>query len=169
MNYTVTEKESQVVIYAINKFRHYITRYLVFLYTHHSVIKYLANKHITNGRVTRWLLFFQEFDIMIRDRPRKENLVADFLSLVPRTENTVAVEDQFPDEHLFVVAIKMLWYADVENYLVEGKFPKQLTPRERKLIVQCSTHSPGLEDNFSTWELICRSTGASARMKFMIS
>jgi len=31
-------------------------------------------------------------------------------------------------------------YADVENYLAVGKFPKHLTPRERKLIVQHSTH-----------------------------
>ena len=52
LNYTATKKEFLVVIYAINKFRHYITGYPVFLYTNHSAIKYLANKPITNGRVT---------------------------------------------------------------------------------------------------------------------
>ena len=56
LNYTVTEKEFLAVIYAINKFRHYITRYQVFLYVDHSAIRYLANKPITNGRVTCWLL-----------------------------------------------------------------------------------------------------------------
>jgi len=56
LNYTVIEKEFLVVIYAINKFRHYITRYPVVLYTDHSAIKDLANKPITNGRVTCWLL-----------------------------------------------------------------------------------------------------------------
>ena len=53
LNYTVTEKEFLAVIYAVNKFRHYITGYPVVLYTNHSAIKYLANKPITNGRVTR--------------------------------------------------------------------------------------------------------------------
>ena len=67
------------VIYAINKFRHYITGYPVVLYTDHSIIKYLANKPVTNGRVTRWLIILQEFDIKIKDRPRKENPVAEFL------------------------------------------------------------------------------------------
>lgn len=74
------EKEFLTIIYPIKKFRQHITRYLVFLYIDHSAIKYLANKPITNGRVTRWLLLLQEFDITIRDQPRKENLMADFLS-----------------------------------------------------------------------------------------
>ena len=56
LNYIVTEKEFLVVIHVINKFCHYIIGYPVILYTNHSAIKYLANKPITNGRVTRWLL-----------------------------------------------------------------------------------------------------------------
>eukprot|EP00253_Pinus_taeda_P026227 PITA_26227 len=69
LNYTVTEKEFLVVIYAINKFRHYITGYPTFVHTDHLAIKYLMNKSITNARVTRWLLLPQEFDITIVDRP----------------------------------------------------------------------------------------------------
>jgi hypothetical protein len=56
LNYTVTEKEFLAVIHAINKFCHYITGYPIILYTDHSAIRYLANKLITNGWVTRWLL-----------------------------------------------------------------------------------------------------------------
>ena len=126
LNYTVIEKEFLVVIYAINKFRHYITGYQVFLYTDHSSIGYLANKPITNGRMTRWLLLLQEFDITIKDRPGKENLVADFLSQVPKINDSLAVEDQFPYEHFFSVVLKASWYVDVENYLAVGKFPRHL-------------------------------------------
>ena len=56
LNYTVTEKEFLAVVHAINKFRHYITGYPVVLYTDHSAIKFLANKLVTNGRVTTWLI-----------------------------------------------------------------------------------------------------------------
>jgi len=135
----MTEKEFLVVIYAINKFRHYITGYPVVLYTDHSAMKYLANKPITNGRVRRWLIIFQEFDITIKNRPGKENLVANFLSRVPRIDDTVEIEDQFPDEHLFVVTVKTPWYADVANYLAVGKLPKHLMSKERKLIVKHNT------------------------------
>eukprot|EP00253_Pinus_taeda_P035944 PITA_35944 len=107
--------------------------------TDHSAIKYLANKPITNGRINRWLILLQEFDITIKDRPGKENPVADFLSRKPKPVDVATVEDQFPDEHLFVVAVQTPWYADVTNYLAVGKLPKHLTPNERKQIIQQST------------------------------
>ena len=130
LNYIVTEKEFLDVIHAVNKFRHYITGYPVVLYTDHSVIKYIANKTITNGRVTRWLILLQEFDITIKDRLGKENLVTDFLSRMPKPVDAATIEDQFPDEHLFTVTVKTPWYADVANYLAVGKLPKHLTPNE---------------------------------------
>ena len=80
LNYTVTEKEFLAVVYSINKFHHYITGYEVFVHIDHSTIIFLMNKPITNGRVTRWLLLLQEFNITIIVRPGKENLEADFLS-----------------------------------------------------------------------------------------
>lgn len=59
LNYTATEKEFLVVVHIINNFRHYITGYETFVHTDHSGIRYLMNKPITNGRVTRWLLLLQ--------------------------------------------------------------------------------------------------------------
>jgi len=56
LNYTVTEKEFLVVTFSINKFKHYITGYEVFVHTDHSAIRYLMNKPLTSHRVTRWLL-----------------------------------------------------------------------------------------------------------------
>jgi hypothetical protein len=55
-NYTVTEKEFLDVVYSINKFWHYITGYETFIHIDHSTIKFLMNKIITNGKITRWLL-----------------------------------------------------------------------------------------------------------------
>ena len=59
LNYIVTEKEFLAVVHSINKFCHYITGYEVFVHTDHSVIRFLMNKPITNGRVTRWPLLLQ--------------------------------------------------------------------------------------------------------------
>ena len=84
------------------------------------------------------MILLQEFDITTTDRPDKENLVADFLSRMPKPINAAAVEDQFPDEHLFVVSVQTPWYDDVANYLAVGKLPKNLTPNEHKQIVQKS-------------------------------
>jgi len=56
LNYTVTHKEFLAVIYAINKFRHFIIGYPTFMHTNHAAIEYLMNKPITPGCITRWLL-----------------------------------------------------------------------------------------------------------------
>jgi hypothetical protein len=137
LNYTVTEKEFLAVIYAINKFRHYITGYSTLVHTDHSAIKYLMNKPITNARVTRWLLLLQEFDITIVDRPGKENVVVDFLSRLTPDDDT-PVDDSFPDEYLFAVSAHSPWYADIANYLVAGKLPPHLSHREKRRIIQQS-------------------------------
>jgi hypothetical protein len=121
LNYTVIENEFLVVIHVINKFRHYITCYPVILYTNHSGIRFLANKPITNVWVTRWLLLLQEFDITIKDRPGREILVVGFLSHIPKTYNSLTVEDRFPDEHMFVITTKPPWYVVVANYRAEGR------------------------------------------------
>jgi hypothetical protein len=59
VNYIVSEKNLFLVVYAINKFIHYITSYEVFVHTDHSTIKFLMKKPVTNARVTRWLLLLQ--------------------------------------------------------------------------------------------------------------
>jgi hypothetical protein len=101
LNYMVTEKEFLVVIHAINKYRHDIIVYFVILHTDHVAIKHLMNKQNTNDEVTRWLLLLQEFDITILEKPRKDNVVVEFISRITSNENETMVEDHFPDEHLF--------------------------------------------------------------------
>jgi hypothetical protein len=100
LNYTVTEKEFLLVVHSINKFKHYITRYEVFVHTDHSTIIFLMNKPVTNARVTTWLLLLQGFNITIIDRPGRDNLVVDFMSrLIHRCDN-VSVDENFPDENM---------------------------------------------------------------------
>ena len=84
------------------------------------------NKPITPGRVTRWLLLLQEFNITIVDKPGKYSVVYDFLSRMDNNDECTPIEDIFPDEHLFAVSTKPLWYADIANYLATGKVPPHL-------------------------------------------
>lgn len=131
VNYRVTEKEFLAVVYAINKFQHYITGYKVFVHIDHSAICFLMNKPVVTGRVIRWLLLLQEFDVTILDKPSRENVVADFLSRLQQPDNEpVLVDDAFSDEHLFSISTKSPWYADIANYLVTCKFPSTFLPSQ---------------------------------------
>jgi hypothetical protein len=130
LNYTITEKEFIVILNAINKFRHYITKYSIILHIDHVATKYLMNKPITNDMVTIWFLLLQEFDITILDKPGKDNVVVDFLSRITSKEIEPLVEDHFPYEHLFAVSTNSPWFAYIANFLPAGKLLHHLTPKE---------------------------------------
>lgn len=138
LNYIVTENEFLVVVHAINKFRHYIIGYETFVHTDQSAIIYLMNKPITNGRVTRWILLLQEFNITMLDRLGKQNTIANFLSRINNIKNDTLVEDTFPNEYPFVVTTQTPWSADIANYLVTRKLPSHFFPREKRKIIQIS-------------------------------
>ena len=96
------------------------------------------NKPLTNGRLTRWLLLLQEFNITIVDRPGKSNVVAYFLSRLDNPHEATTVNDDFPDEHLFAMSTDAPWFADIANYLVTGKTPPHLSACEKWNIIQKS-------------------------------
>lgn len=136
LNYTVTEKEMLAVIYALNKFRHYITRYPIFVHTDHTTIRYLMNKLSITGRLAHWLFLMQDFDIIVVDKLGKSNVVADYLSRLQLQEDSTVIDDTFPDEHLFLIQAHTPWYADIANYLTAVKMPIHFSPKERRLLVE---------------------------------
>ena len=129
LNYTVTKKEMLAVVHAVNKFRHYITGYEIFVHTDHFAWRHLINKSITNGQITRWLLLMQEFNITVLYRLGRENQVADFLSRLHNTGEVVPILDSFHDEHLFAIYVITPWYADIANYLSSGQLPPSMSSK----------------------------------------
>ena len=57
-----------------------------------------------NAKFTRWLLLLQEFDITIVDKPKRDNVVENFLSRLTNVINDLLVEDSLLDEYFFVVS-----------------------------------------------------------------
>nr|GEW33725.1 DNA-directed DNA polymerase [Tanacetum cinerariifolium] len=55
-NYTTTEKEMLVVVYAFEKFRSYLIMNKSIVYTDHSALKYLFAKKDSKARLLRWVL-----------------------------------------------------------------------------------------------------------------
>ena len=115
------------IIYAIDKFKHYITVYSTFVHIDDSTIKYLMNKPITNARVTRWLLILQEFDISIVDRPAEENLLTELISQLTHNDDNLLREESLPDKHLFIVSGYSQWYANIANYFDAGNILAHLS------------------------------------------
>jgi hypothetical protein len=61
------------MVYALQKFRHYILGKHFNMFIDHSALKYLVNKLVLGGRICHWLLLFQEFDFEVIVKPGKLN------------------------------------------------------------------------------------------------
>ena len=81
-NYHTTEKELLSIVFACNKFRTYILGYSLMVRTDHKSISFLKNCKLSHGRLTRWTLALQEYNINWEYVPGKYNVVADVLSRV---------------------------------------------------------------------------------------
>ncbi|RVW92013.1 Retrovirus-related Pol polyprotein from transposon 17.6 [Vitis vinifera] len=132
-NYTTTEKELLVVVFALDKFRAYLVGSFIIVFTDHSALKYLLTKQDAKARLIRWILLLQEFDLQIRDKKGVENVVADHLSRLAIAHNShvLPINDDFPEESLMLLE-KAPWYAHIANYLVTGEVPSEWKAQDRK-------------------------------------
>nr|GEV77138.1 reverse transcriptase domain-containing protein [Tanacetum cinerariifolium] len=91
-------------VYAFEKFRLYLVLSKSIVYTDHSALKYLLSKQDAKLRLNRWVLLFQEFDIIIRDKKGTENLVTNHLSRLENPHKDVFenkdINENFPLETL---------------------------------------------------------------------
>nr|GEV90179.1 reverse transcriptase domain-containing protein [Tanacetum cinerariifolium] len=123
-HYTTMKKELLAVVYAFDKFQPYLVLSKTIVYTDHSALKYILAKQDAKPRLLWWILFLQEFDVIIRDKKRAENLTADHLS---RLENPhqdepekKEITETFPLETLGMIDFRgdssTLWFSNFANY-----------------------------------------------------
>ena len=124
-NYTTTEKEALAMVYAVNKFRHYLLGNRFIFYVDHLALQYLVNKPQVSGRLARWLLLFLEFDFKVIYKPSKTHGVADALSRNEGAEPATGIPDQTTDALLF--SMQPDWIHPIIDYLQTGTFPPSMT------------------------------------------
>ncbi|GFU86088.1 retrovirus-related Pol polyprotein from transposon 297 [Trichonephila clavipes] len=79
-NYSTTEWEALAVAWALEKFRGYVENQQIFLASDHQPLKWLLSIKSPSGRLARWALKIQSFNLKIDYTPGKVNVVADMLS-----------------------------------------------------------------------------------------
>ncbi|MCP3662607.1 MAG: DDE-type integrase/transposase/recombinase [Gammaproteobacteria bacterium] len=82
-NYSATEKECLAVIYGLKQYRHYVLGRHCTILTDHQALRWLLRQQSPSGRLARWALSIQEYDVSIEYRPGAVNYTADALSRAP--------------------------------------------------------------------------------------
>jgi len=80
INYTTIEREGLAMVYALQKFFHYLLGGHFKMLIDHSTLKYLVNKPVLGGQICKWFLLFQENDFEIMVKPRRMNKGTEYLS-----------------------------------------------------------------------------------------
>jgi hypothetical protein len=92
-NYNTNEREGMDMVYALQKFRHYLMGGHFNMFTGHFALKYLVNKPVLGGRICRWLVLFQEYDFEIVVKPGRINEGPGHLSRVEYGEDPTSLDD----------------------------------------------------------------------------
>jgi hypothetical protein len=98
IKWSTTEKECYAIIMAVQTFKPYLYGRKFTVITDHRPLEWLMSKKEPSGRLARWALKIQEYNITIGYRPGKTNQNADSLSRIPILPAAATISFVKPDK-----------------------------------------------------------------------
>ena len=141
-NYSVTEIECLALIWAVKKFRLYIWGQKVKIVTDHHALCYLMTKRDLSGRLARWSLTLQEFDIQIVHRSGRLHTDADALSRFP-VDGPESEEDDLP-----------MYNLNLEDEPPDVKDKQRKCDRLNKIIIGLQNEDQKVRERFRKFVLV---------------
>lgn len=92
--YTATEKECLAVLFGVQKFRPYVEGTHFYVITDHNSLLWLHRLKDPVGRLARWAVKLQQFNMTIEHRKGIHNVVPDALSRAPLQVNLLQITEE---------------------------------------------------------------------------
>lgn len=165
-NDSTTEREALAVVWAITKkFRGYFECLPVTVKSDHQPLRWLMSLKSPTGRLARWALALQAFDVKIDYTPGRDNVIADMLSRPPLTgleANLVTIDlprersDQVREQQLQDAAtneVDFKTYTDRGYLMINGilhRYVSDAEEEEAQVVVPRANISTVLAEYHST-------------------
>ena len=132
VNYSITKKECLALVWSLQKFRPFIWGCKVIIITDHEALCWLRTKKDLAGRLARWSLCLQEYEVQIQYRSGKLHQNADCLS-----RNPLLTQEEVLEERCLEVGSMIMDPLDLELQDVRLEFvKKQREVTEWKIIME---------------------------------
>lgn len=139
LNYPVIEKEALAVVWGIGIFRQYLLGHKFTVITDHNPLRWLMGIKNPSGRLARWALAIQEYDVEIQYKPGKKHGNADGLSRSGKETQSIMTLEELPEKlqtkNISEMQMKDPKLRDIMNYLKCNELP---TDEERAKRVMAS-------------------------------
>ncbi|GFW79568.1 retrovirus-related Pol polyprotein from transposon 297 [Trichonephila clavipes] len=134
---STTEREALAVVWSLEKFRGYVEGQTIRLSSDHQPLKWLLSLKSPTGRLARWALQIQSYNLTIDYIPGRSNFIADLLSR-PTSEQEKADCD--------ILAVSV----DFPTRSPKEVREEQLKDDELKKIIECFENNEK-SVNFANW------------------
>jgi hypothetical protein len=128
------------MVYALQKYIHYLLGQHFNMFTNHSTLRYLVNKLVLGGRICIWMLMFQEFDFEVVVKPRRLNVGLDHFSRITNGEELSNLEDKFQYAQLFSLQITDEHFSNIIEFLSTRFSPREFNTTWKKNLVVRATY-----------------------------
>ena len=162
-NYSTVEREALAVVSAVKEFYPYLYGFTFTVITDHNPLISLKGLKDTGGRLTRWLMFLQQFNFDIKYKQGSKHVNADVISRKPS-----------PTSSISVLTSELPLFTSVSDLIKAQKEDPQLA-RVRAAIEQgkaISDGPPGLRQCYIQDDILCRpfkdSSTSYTRTQFVI-
>ena len=109
LNFSPIEKTCLALMFAIQKLRHYLQAHSIQPVSRADPIKYIMIKPVLSGRLAKWALLLQEFEIIyVQQKAMKGKALADFVADHP-IPNDWELSDDLPNEEVMLIEISQTW------------------------------------------------------------
>ena len=134
--YTTTERELLAIVETLKEFRNILLGQKITVYTDHENLTY---KQFNTNRVMRWRLLLEEFGPELVYIKGSKNIVADALSRLPLTEDSVQELKTFEEVTLYNAEITK--QDEFENYPLKYKTILKHQKEDKELLANAEKNA----------------------------